>query len=52
MEFIPKVERRGNSLWLIIPKYVVTALAINENTAFRLNFAKSGNKISVAAKVL
>ena len=52
MEFVPKLKRRGNSLWLIIPKYVVTALAINENTTFRLNFAKSGDKIFVTGTIL
>ena len=52
MEFIPKVKRRGNSLWLIIPKYVVTALALNENSTFRLNFVKSGDKIFVTGTVL
>lgn len=52
MEFVPEVKRRGNSLWLIIPKYVVAALALNENTASRLNFAKSGDKISVTGTIL
>lgn len=52
MEFVVKAKRYGSSLRVIFPKDVVTALAINENTTFRLNFAKSGDKISVTGTIL
>lgn len=52
MEFVVKAKRYESSMRIIFPKYVVTAFAINENTTFRLNFAKSGNKIFITGTIL
>ena len=47
MEFVADIEKRGKLIGCRIPKGVVDALGIKENTMLKLEIEKSGSKIHV-----